>query len=194
MKKGEVFRLDNLFTEEEVSALKSLLKTMPKCKFTVDKNYGRLRFMELQGVPESIVQKLNSIVNNVSDVELELLNPPAGAIYSSKHGVNPKLPTHFDGDFNDAIIDYQLESNTQWPLGVNLETYPLEDNSGVLFSPNANIHWRPRKTFKEDEYITMIFFRFFRADRDLPDYSHLRLDPSQPVFAEVNAYRDSLGS
>jgi len=192
VKEGEVYKLDNLLTPREVRTLNQILENLTEANLKVKDNYGRRIFEELE-IPAKLVKKLTKLANRFSDVRLELLYPINGAEYSLDYNGNPNLPPHFDGDFNEIIIDYQLSSTqgTQWPLGVNLETYPLQDNEAVIFNPNANIHWRPIRTFKEGEYVTMLFFRFYNPAKPA-DNSHLPNHPQDRVFDKVNAYRDSL--
>ena len=109
--------------------------------------------------------------------------------YNSKYG-QPNLPPHFDGDVTDVIVNYQLDSNTNWGVGVNEEVYTLVDNSAVIFNPNEDIHWRPIKEFQEGEYVRMAFFRFWNKDNP-SDYSDRRYGQTDPIFDKVKAIRES---
>jgi hypothetical protein len=110
--------------------------------------------------------------------------------YSNLYG-NPNLPPHFDHDSTSLVIDYQLNSNTFWDLGIDLETYPLENNSALMFNPNKQIHWRPHKTFNNEEYIDMIFFRFYDLNNKL-NHENLNYSQDHDIFKEVKVFRDSL--
>ena len=111
--------------------------------------------------------------------------------YSKKYG-EPNLPPHFDGDSSDLIINYQLDSNISWSLGLNKSLYSLENNSALVFNPNTNIHWRPIIDFNKGDYVKMIFFRFKNSEID-NDYSHLsKLMQNDPMFVEVDMYRRKL--
>jgi hypothetical protein len=77
-------------------------------------------------------------------------------------------------------------------LGLNLQTYEIEDNSALVFNPNKEIHWRVYKEFKDKEYVRMIFVRFYNPD-NRSDYSHLPNHPENDMFKEVSAFRNSLG-
>lgn len=186
--------LPNLFTPEELAAINHALDTLPDRDVYAYRELGRVH-LENGMLPPEIELKLNKLIKELfPDLELEVMNPPLCVEYSNKYGV-PKLRPHYDGDFTDYIIDFQLSSspNTSWPLGIDMNLYTLEDNSAVLFHPNRNVHWRPRKTFKDDEYIRVMFFRFIQHPHS--DFFHLsQLDPSSPIFDEVNAFRDSLGT
>ena len=186
--------LPNIFTAEELADIHQVLDALPDIDVYEYKELGRVH-LENGILPSSIEDKLNNLIKDLfPDLELTLMNPPLCVEYSNKYGV-PLLRPHYDGDFTDYIIDFQLSSSpgTQWPLGIDTTLHTLEDNSAVLFHPNKNVHWRPRKTFKDNEYIRVIFFRFVQHPHS--DFSHLsQLDPSLPIFDEVNAFRDSLGT
>ena len=106
--------------------------------------------------------------------------------YDSKYG-QPNLPPHFDGDNNSVIVDYQYSSNTSWGLGIDSRVFELEDNKAIIFNPNEYPHWRPHKTFKDGEYITMIFIRF----PDDSDYSNLILSQDDKAFDAIRSIRDA---
>lgn len=151
---------------------------------------GRLNIEGLK-LPTETLDRITRLVNQLLDPPqpLEMVTPPLCVIYSAEYG-DPRLPPHFDGDFTDFIIDYQLDSSTTWPLGADLSVYPLKDNSAVGFNPNKTIHWRPEKQFQPGEYVTMIFFRFVNSENP-SDNSHLPHHPDDEVFKEVAAFRDS---
>jgi hypothetical protein len=190
-KNNDVYIIDNLFSPEELDQTHSLLlpeNLTPKQKSYPFEELGRLQTEEFM-VPESVSDRLLSLVRELTDSNLEM----SGALYvkySLEYG-QPNLNPHFDGDRSNFIVDYQLGSNTIWPLGVNLDIYPLKDNQALLFNPNENIHWRPRKTFNLGEYVEMLFFRFYDPEAPV-DYSYLPHHPDDPAFTEVRTFRDGL--
>jgi hypothetical protein len=109
--------------------------------------------------------------------------------YNSLCG-NPNLPPHLDSDVNDLILNIQIESNTDWALGLDLKTYTIEDNSALMFNPNKQIHWRAHKEFKDGEYVRMLFVRFFNP-KSPSDYSHLDVLQDHEMFKEAIEFRDS---
>lgn len=141
---------------------------------------GRLQIGNIAyDLPQDIVDKLTELANGVSDVPL-IMSHAMYVEYSGKHGT-PNLPPHFDRDTNNLIINLQLSSNTRWDLGINVETFTLEDNSALIFNGNTNIHWRVHKQFKEDEYVKMLFIRF-HDPKNRPDYSYLSNDQDYEAF------------
>lgn len=185
----QTLRLENLFSDQDLEYLEQYLSD-PRVTSQIDQHLGRKR---LEGVvlPLHTQQRLTDLVNQHAGVDNLIMNmPPQFVEYSSEYG-EPNLNPHYDGDFNEFIIDYQFQSNTSWPLGVDLEIHELEDNSAILFRPNGLAHWRPRKTFQPGEYVRMFFFRFFDPNNPA-DNSHLPNHPQDKAFSEVNAFRDSL--
>lgn len=185
---------DNLFTDSEVQELHTAIADVPEESVYEYNNLGRLHNEEVI-LPRSLQDKLTDLVNDHLQLSasnrLSLKVNPISVEYRAEYG-NPHLPPHFDRDDTDYILDYQLDSNTQWPLGVDRNVYPLENNSAVGFNPNGNIHWRPLKTFQPGEYVRMIFFRFHNHDNP-SNYKHLPEDIGEQEFVELNDYRASLG-
>jgi hypothetical protein len=186
-------KLENLFSKLELQELHQAISDAIKAGGeALVPHLGRVRVEGINISPQ-LTDKLTNLASDLTKVKtLKMVLPPLYVEYNAKYG-EPNLRPHFDGDSNDYIIDYQLESNTIWPLGVDLNLFSLENNSAVLFGPNQYPHWRPEKTFFPGEYVRMMFFRFFDPSNP-SDYSHLPNHPDDPVFAEVNTFRDSLTS
>jgi len=156
----------------------------------VSASLGRLKASRFfDSMPNQIKDKLEKVAKEISGVDMSLRNS-SYAEYSAVYGY-PDLPPHVDGDSSDMIINFQLSSNTVWELGLDLGTYKLEDNSAMIFNPNTTIHWRPKKTFNDGEYVRMIFFRLCDASNQ-KNYSHLPNNPDDDMFVEVVRFRNSL--
>jgi len=113
--------------------------------------------LELFPLPEKIINKISSLISKDSGYSYV---GTTYCEYNLKHG-NPQLPMHFDGNKNNVCFDYQLESNTEWPIIVDNEEYILKNNDALLFDPGYKLHGRPNKTFIDDDYVNM-FFVFWR--------------------------------
>jgi hypothetical protein len=188
----EYLKVTNLFSEEVRKTLHNVFK-YPHGK-EVQEIYGRMKYFAPYLKPKLFIKTLELDVLNTVNTLLNENFLEAKAVLSVEYSLaygKPDLPPHFDGDDTDLIVNYQFDSNTDWPLGVNGELIELESNSGVLFNPNSNLHWRPLKTFKEGEYVKMIFFRF-RNPVTPSDYSHLRLTQEDPIFDEARKARGTL--
>ena len=169
----------NVFSEEEIQQIKSCidneLKTrehinhedlyegmvLENDKVFIKKNLGRLDIPNLF-LPESILLKMfdfatknnlldKSYINEISDIRY--------CRYSGKYG-NPKLEPHLDYGESGLILDYQLESNTSWPITIESVDYILEDNDLIILYPLNQYHWRPNKSWSNDEFLDVIFFDF----------------------------------
>lgn len=190
----KIVKFSNVFTEKELVELKAVLQETTEDTLIYQYSGGNLGRLHIENapIPEFYTNRIESLIHSDFPGLLPTSPTPLYVEYSAEYG-SPNLPPHFDGDTNSLIFDYQLESNVVWPLGTDLTLHPLQDNEGVAFNPNETIHWRPKKTFKPGEYVRMIFFRFHKPDPDRADYSYLPNHQDDPVFAEVKAYRESLG-
>ncbi len=188
----EYLKITNVFSEDVRKTLNNFFD-YPHRK-EVQEMYGRMRYFAPYDKPKLFTKTLESdLLNKVNTLLNESFVEVRATLsveYSLEYG-KPDLPPHFDGDDTDLIVNYQFESNTDWPLGIDAELIELEDNSALLFNPNSNVHWRPLKTFEKDEYVKMIFFRF-RNPTAPSDYSHLRFYSENPIFDEAQRARKTL--
>lgn len=179
-------KMNNIFTEEELKSLYELFNNSKSGG--IDNRLGRsLVFIKNEDIPTSIFNKLFNIVSKMSESEL-VIHSALGVEYNGEYG-QPNLPPHCDGSDSDIIVDFQLKANTSWDLGMETMVYTLEDNSALIFNPNEYIHWRPYKTFKQKEYVQMIFFRYYSKDhrKQWPNISH-----DDPRYISAVKFRESL--
>ena len=182
-----ITKLNNIFSFAEIELIHDAISLH---KIDVDDNLGRGWIGDIKNqLAQEVKDKIYRIISDISNAPLAI-DHMLYAEYNSKYG-KPNLPPHFDGDTNDLIINMQLDSNTTWDIGLNLEIYSLENNSAIVFNGNTEAHWRPRKEFKEGEYVKMIFIRFYNLEKR-SDYSYLTNNIMDPIFSEVRALRDSL--
>jgi hypothetical protein len=195
--------IENVFSDQELEILHDIINnrripTINKEEYiSYDKNkgtgmhnsLGRLQIGDIaEKCPEGFLNKVTSIANSLSNEPLTISHAVYSE-YNKKYG-DPNLPPHVDRDSNDLIINFQLESNVSWDIGLGLNTYTIKDNSALIFNGNTNIHWRPHKTFKDEEYVKMIFFRFGK-ENNKSDYSDLPTMQDDSYFDEVRAFRDN---
>lgn len=177
----------DIFSKEEIEILYENIKAN---KSESTDEYGRVRYALMSNsVSQKIFDKLHNVIKKVTDLPLQISNVTY-VEYNLLYG-KPNLPAHVDGDSTELILNIQLESNTDWALGLNFETYILKDNSALVFNPNKNIHWRVHKEFKDGEYVRMLFVRFSNSEKP-SDYSYLPDHPDNEMFKEVREFRDSL--
>jgi hypothetical protein len=188
--------VENLFDDLQIQSFNNIIDnfTIPIINekyISSDKNngtgvceeLGRLQISDIQPyVPESIQKQISDLVKSFTDAPISLKHIMY-VEYNCKYG-EPNLPAHFDRDDGDLIINYQLDSNTSWEIGVGLKKYDLKDNSAIAFNGNTNIHWRTHKYFKDEEYVKMIFFRFHNP-LNPSNYSHNPENQNDEAFQEV---------
>ena len=185
-KHGDISIATNIFSEEEIE---SLYETIKANEPEIHGELGRIQYnLLLNTIRSKTVDKLNDVVKEVTDLPLQIRSATY-VEYNSLYG-KPNLPPHLDADTNDLILNIQIESNTDWAIGLNLKAYDIKDNSALVFNPNKEIHWRAHKEFKDGEYVRMLFIRLFNPDSP-SDYSHLDLLQDDEMFTDAIAFRDS---
>jgi len=197
-----VHKLNNIFSEQELliidDCIEKTIVPMNNGKYVdahknngtgIDTTLGRIQIGNAD-FPDFINNKIKEIADSILGFSSGFAHV-LYAEYSNKYGM-PNLPAHFDHDDNNLVIDFQLSSNTSWNLGVDFESYTLTNNSAIIFNANEHIHWRPKKIFKDNEYVKMLFFRFYNP-LNRPDYSHLDYLQNSDIFKKVNEFINSLG-
>lgn len=178
--------IDSLFKEEEVYTLDECIR---KSKAVKDLTLGRQK-REINNLPRSIENKLEKIGSSLYNKNLAF-SYCLYISYSKEYG-QPNLPPHIDADSNDLIFNYQIRSNTSWDIGLGVKSYNLKDNSCLVFDPNAEIHWRPHKNFKDGESVEMVLFRLVDVDNPT-NRSNLKYFQNDPIFKDALDFRASLG-
>lgn len=186
----------NIFTQEQLDYLANIIDNtnipvMDGEYVSFDKNNGtglctHLGRLQIGNIKPSLSPDIHEALKPLIDPSLAMEHAMY-VEYNAKYG-QPNLPPHIDGDKNDLIINFQLSSNTSWDIGLGTETFTPEDNSALVFNGNTNVHWRPHKTFNEDEYVKMIFFRFYNPENP-SDYSHISNNQTDPLFDDARAVR-----
>lgn len=125
-------------------------------------------------MPKSALDKIVAIceeVSGVSGLVLEAYQFSRYEKFVKPDGTvsMPILFPHYDSFPEPRFtFDYQISSNTSWPLVVEGTELVLKDNQALTFSGTHQIHWRTDKTFNEGEFIDMIFCHLFLPG-DLPN-------------------------
>lgn len=201
-----VLKIDNFFNAEQI---KYLNKRVSIAESKVPKNYdgswkdfdnqtGLGPFLELGRLQIGGIDEIDDIRKNVSDFIITNFQnngyESSGVScvrYSGKFG-KPNLPVHWDHDSSNMIANYQLNSNTNWNVGVDKKIYEMNDNTMLFFNPNEYTHWRPEKKFTDDEYITMLFFRFLDPYDPQKNNNHLDYPINHPIFNEIEEFRQKV--
>lgn len=92
--------------------------------------------------------------------------------YNKRHNPEkwPKLPPHFDSDnyYTKLTIDYQLESNVDWPVVIDvngeLQSFNLEFGDLLVFWGAGAIHWREPKVLDFGDNCEVLTVHFSNWD------------------------------
>jgi hypothetical protein len=181
-------QIEDMLSKEEIDTLNDGLS---KCTQEIHPQLGRVAYDGLNSyfsgrINTQIGQTLTKNVESFTDAPMSMGHISC-VEYSNIYG-KPNLPPHLDVDETDVIIVIQLESNTDWDIGLNCQVYKMKDNSALIFNPNKEVHWRVHKEFNDGEYVRMLFVRFRNIDI-ISDYTGLPINEMD--FPDVCKFRDN---
>ena len=132
------------------------------------KQYNHIgrRDIEVFPMPDGIVEKFNELTQFFPEgFQYELHNFNIMYVeYSGEFGI-PKLGPHYDGGGTSYMINYQIDSNIDWTVGIGRQGYDIKDNEALLFCPTEDLHWRPKIKFRKDQYLSLLFLRYDRTPK-----------------------------
>lgn len=177
--------IKDLFTEKERS---DILETLAKKEHYQLEGTGRV-LSNLNSLSNEIKKKLLDLAELKLNKNLKLVGE-GFTTYKKQYG-EPWLDPHIDFNETSYILDYQFDSNIEWPIFVEGESFTLNNNEAVLFSGKNQIHWRPKRKFSDDEYVSMIFFHFIDLDdidssksREYTEEEKIRLEKYFKIWNE----------
>lgn len=174
------FYIDNFFTQNELDELNNIIKNGKNIKsYEYIKNeqlknpelktsYNRFAPKEIEQMsrmllefefPYYFIEKLDKIAKPLYKDEIKLTHwnyIEYSLKYNNGSGINPNLPPHIDADENLITINCQLNSNTDWDIVIDGIRYPLKNNQAIIFSAVNQVHWRPKKIFKDGEFVEIL--------------------------------------
>lgn len=178
------FYVNNLFNDEEIKQLKDVIYTnkyeldhVVTGKNDAAKEHYDNRFrpkkvepmsrmlIEFE-MPKNLENILDQIAKPVYDGDIALCHYnyiEYNRIYSDNK-IDPILPPHIDADENLVTINYCLDGNIEgWDLYIGtpensseFKRYQLKKGQAIVFSAVNQIHWRPRRGFKEGEFLEIV--------------------------------------
>lgn len=111
---------------------------------------------------KNILERIEEIAISICNKNNIIFDQVLGVTYveySPKYGGSPELSPHLDADsIANFIIDYQLDSNVTWELGIDDCLIDLKNNQAVGIMTTKQYHWRPKRIWKEEDYVKMLFF------------------------------------
>ena len=171
------FYIDNLYSDEDIEKLRNIwsagreLKPIlygPNEKHEQDKpdNMTRYRPKHIKNMsrlllefemPKEIEAKLDLIAKPVYDGEIAMCHYNY-IEYNLKFGDgdDPILPPHLDGDENLVTINTNVGGNIEWDIYIDGLKYELPVGKTIVFSAINQVHWRPKRKFKEGEYLEIL--------------------------------------
>ena len=185
--------VDQVLTEEEIRQIYISLNY--SYNNYVMERYGQK--ISNFNMPKSALDKIVKLCEEISGVSglileayqfsrYEKFERPDGTIS------NPKLIPHYDRFPEPRFtFDYQIKSNTSWPLVVEESEIALLDNQALTFSGTHQVHWRTPKEFEPGEFIDMIFCHLFLPG-DIPnteDHWDI-MDAKEYKYVEMTGIRD----
>lgn len=196
--------IKGFFTEEELEVMLAMVKYQKNAKdlsaFHAPLILPELSRMQIELMyPPSIQFKLESFASSLVGEEV-FMSHNSYLSYTKEHAdsTNPKLPVHYDSDnyFTKLTMDYQLNSNIDWPIVIEDESFSLEYGDLLLFWGAGQVHWREPVLFKEGD-ITEVLTMHFSTREDYNKLNNISRDPEKrktrlatwqadPVFEQYN--------
>lgn len=152
--------IDNVFDEEDLRHLKSLLASGRQTKDWRDTKNSRkvLKFRELD---EYFSKKLEPIAKKIfNDESLK----STYSVYLDYNQPTSKLPMHKDNNACTYTIDYCVSSKTPWGILIEDEEFFIEKNQGLAFMGGHDAHGRGEMPDPETNRVEVIMFHFCPED------------------------------
>ena len=198
--------LTGFFTEEELEVLIAIVNYQKKAsaeilgEFYAPLVLPKMARMQIELMyPPSIRRKLEGFASEMVGEEV-FMSHNSYLSYNQEHspGVNPKLPPHYDSDnyFTKLTLDYQLDSNIDWPMVIEDKHFSLEYGDLLVFWGAGQAHWRDPILFKEGDN-TEVLTMHFATQKDFEELNgparaqekrdaRLASWKADPVFAKYN--------
>lgn len=154
----ENFLINNLFANNQIEHINKILNDNEDKIIFDEPDLGRTRYdFDRKDLGKELVSFLNMTAQKYN--KTLYLASCYYSEYNLKYG-NPTLSIHTDQSPSVFTIDYQLDSNIDWPVYVEGKEFNLKNNQAVTINVNSQAHWRPKRIFAHGEYIKMIYFHF----------------------------------
>lgn len=180
-KKEIPFYVENPFTPEQVKLLRDTIEINRSrvANYTAvpgDQEFyhGESRFdpkkivhMSRQLVefecPPEIEKVMDSYAKTIYDGDIQLCHYNY-IKYDPEYGDGryaPSLPPHLDADENLVTFNFQIGANIDdWQLVVSGKHYDLKTNDAIVFSAVNQVHWRPKRKWKQGEFLEIVSFDY----------------------------------
>jgi hypothetical protein len=112
--------------------------------------------------PDSIETIMDSYCKPIHKDEIKLAHY-SYIDYNLKYGdgrYEPSLPPHIDSNENLVTFNYQLDGNIDWEIYIDNQPYDLKTGDAIIFSAVNQVHWRPRREWKEGDFLEIVTFDY----------------------------------
>jgi hypothetical protein len=112
--------------------------------------------------PEVVEQIMDSYCKPIYKNEIKLAHY-SYIDYNLKYGDNryePALPPHIDSNENLVTFNYQLGGNIEWDIYIDNKKYELKTGDAIIFSAVNQVHWRPKRKWKEGDFLEIVTFDY----------------------------------
>jgi hypothetical protein len=175
--------IEKPFNDAEIRLLRDTIETNRKLMDNAE--YGRLQgsqeqyYGETRFHPKKIVHMSRLLIEFICPPQIEMvMNKYALPIhkdpirlthynyidYNMAYGDEknaPALPPHLDADENLVTFNYCLDQNIEdWTLWVDDKEYNLKKGDAIIFSAVNQVHWRPKRKWKEGEFCEIVSFDY----------------------------------
>jgi len=115
--------------------------------------------------------------------------------YNMKYGENryfPSLPPHIDSANTLVTFNYCLDTNIDWEIYVDNKAYDLKAGDALVFSAINQVHWRPKREWREGDFCEILTFDY--SPLDDWRFQANGMDPLDPRFHQdrINEYMADL--
>jgi hypothetical protein len=163
----EVFIIKNFLSQDEIIELKKCIENQRSGRVEhippeIFKHWSRVNG-QIDVIPDSIFKKFQDVAHRYGSYNLEFTHQTIFK-YEKKYGGVTQCPPHMDGNSTQFSMDYQVDSNVEWPLFVEGKKYLLKNNDVLIMSGRSQVHWREEKELNDEEYCDMFIMHFAEPD------------------------------
>lgn len=155
--------IDNIFTDSEIEDIYKHVETAGDRKRFLD-YYSQTAYFNW--LPQHIVDTIVAKAQATIDTPIMLRELSFARYEKQSDDIPVQLTPHRDETFREPrlTVDIQIKSNIDWLISVEGREYQLKDNQALTFAGTHQVHWRPKRSFKDGEFLDMIFAHFSAKD------------------------------
>lgn len=117
-------------------------------------------------LPPNIEKTIDALIKPMHKQEVRLAHYNY-LDYNLKYGNNqfvPALQPHLDASNALLTFNYMLDGNIDWEVCVDDTCYKLRPGDAIVFSAVNQVHWRPKRKWKEGEFVEIMTLNYSPTD------------------------------